>query len=266
MARGFVRRMGAALLMVTAALVGTASPASAEARVRLHPTTDLVDQQQVRISVSGFPFAPGAENRIAIIQCAAEATDVTGCGDFTAINRTLDAKGSATAQYRVSRILHTPAFGTIDCASAAQRCLIVVSTLDLTQIVTVPISFDPTVPPLPPVDIDATLDPSAEINPHSGVVTISGSVTCTFPTPVLIHGSVGQQQGEIQIFGFVDTIVQCSDSERWSVRVRSSTPSGTAFTEGVGFLQLTVVVDRSGPRDRVEISTFTQPFIARPPH
>jgi hypothetical protein len=40
----------------------------------------------------------------------------------------------------------------------------VVSTLDLTQIVTVPIRFDPTVLPLPPVDIDATLDPSAGIN------------------------------------------------------------------------------------------------------
>jgi hypothetical protein len=257
--------MAAAVLVATAVLAGAGSPAGAETRVRIHPTAHLVDQQQVRISVSGFPFAPDAENRIAIIQCAAEATDVSGCGDFTSINRTLDTKGSVTTYYRVSRILHTPALGTVDCGTAPQRCLVVVATLDLAQIVTVPISFDPTVPPLPPVDIDAALDPSAEINPHSGVVTLSGTVSCTVPTPIQIFGAVGQQQGETQIFGVVDTNVRCSDTERWSIRVRSSTP-GTSFTEGLGYVGLTVVVDRSGPRDRVEITTFTQPFIANPPH
>jgi hypothetical protein len=263
--RGLGRRMGAAMLVATVVLVQAGSPASAQPRVRVHPTTDLVDQQQVRVAVSGFPFEPGGENRIAVIQCAAEATDVTGCGDFTSINSDLDARGSVRTRYRVSRILRTPALGTIDCAAAPQRCLIVVATLDLTQIITVPISFDPTVPPLPPVDIGATLDPSATVNPHSGVVTISGTVTCTVPTPIQIVASVAQQQGEMQILGFVDTIVECSDNERWSFRVRSSTP-GTSFTEGLGLVGLNFTVDRSGPRESVELFAPELPLIAQPPH
>jgi hypothetical protein len=252
------------MLVAAAALVGAgASPAGAEARVQIHPTTDLVDQQQVRISVSGFPTVPGGDNRIAIIQCAAEATDVSGCGDFTGINVTLDASGSAVTRYRVSRILSTPAFGTVDCAATPQRCLIAVVNLQPSQIFTVPISFDPAVPPLPPVDIDAVLDPSARVNPHTGVVRVSGSVSCTSPTPIRIVGFVGQQQADTQIFGSVDMVVQCSGTASWSARVESSTP-GTGFTEGLGIVSLTVDVDRSGPRDSVDLSTFSLPFVAQP--
>jgi hypothetical protein len=256
--------MGAAMLLTAAAVIGVgASPAGAEARVRVHPTTDLIDQQKVRVAVSDFPFLPAGENRIAVIQCAAEATDIDGCGDFTGINLTLDASGSAATRYRVSRILHTPAFGAVDCAAAPQRCLLAVINFQPSLIFTVPLSFDPAVPPLPPVDIDATLDPTARVNPQSGVVRVSGTVSCTTPTPIRILGNIGQQQPETQIFSFVDFIVQCTGTERWSARVRSSTP-GTAFTEGLGIVSLTVVVDRSGPGDRVEINTFSLPFVAHP--
>jgi hypothetical protein len=192
------------------------------------PATRLVDQQQVRISVSGFPFSPDGESRISVIQCAAEATDSAGCGDFTGIAPFYDETGPLTIHYRASRTVRTPAFGTIDCATTPQRCVIVVSTLDLSQLFVVLISFDPAVSPLPPVDIDAALGPSARVNPRSGVVALSGSVSCTVPTPIRGIGSVGQQQSEMQIFGFVDVIVRCSGTERWSARVRSSTPGTVA--------------------------------------
>jgi hypothetical protein len=248
------------LLVVVAVVVADAGPAAAQARVRVTPTTDLVDQQQVKVSASGFP-PPPAENRIAIFQCVAEATVIEDCGDFTAINRTTDDTGSVTTRYRVSRILQTPALGPVDCAAAPERCIVVVTSLDLTEIVTVPISFDPSVPPLPPVDIDAALAPEARVNTRTGVVTLSGTVTCTFPTPVRIVGFLAQQQGDMQIFGDIDAIVRCSGTRDWSLRVRSRTPGG-AFTEGLGFVNLTVVVDRSGPRDGVELDTLTQPLIA----
>jgi hypothetical protein len=261
-----VWRAGVAVVVAMAALGGAgATPAGAEPQVRVHPTTDLVDQQKVKITVSGFPFSPDGENRVAIIQCAAEATDSSGCGDFTNIAPFYDATGSLTLRYRVSRMIRTPAFGTIDCAATPQRCLIVVTTLDLARLFTFPISFDPTVPALPPVEIDAALDPAARINVRTGVVTLSGNVSCTSPTPILISGYIGQQQGDIQIFGGFDITVRCTDTSHWSVRVRSQTP-GTAFTEGVAFAYVNVAVDRSGPRDRVEIDAASHPLVARHPH
>jgi len=160
--------------------------------------------------------------------------------------------GRRTTRYRVSRLIRTPAFGTIDCAASSGLCIIVVASLDLSQIVTVPIDFDPTVPPLPPVDIDAELELTGKLNLRTGTVTLSGLVTCTIPTPVRITGSIGQQQGEAQISGQVQDGINCVDSKRWSVAVRPNTP-GARFRPGTAFADITLGVDRNGPRDRVAL-------------
>jgi hypothetical protein len=255
------RRLGvAAVLGAIALLALPPSPARADPAARVTPRTGLVDQQVVRVRASGFP-PPPAENRIAVLQCVASATDVTGCGDFTSINVTTDATGSATTRYRVSRLIRTPAFGTIDCAASSGLCIIVVASLDASQIVTVPIDFDPTVPPLPPVDIDAELELTGKVNLRTGTVTLSGSVTCTIPTPVRITGSLGQQQGEAQAFGQVQDVINCVDSKRWSVTVRPNT-TGARFRPGTAFADITLGVDRNGSRDRVELSTFDLTLVA----
>jgi Neocarzinostatin family len=257
-------RLAVAVLVAGTILVGGAPAGAAEGpTARVSPSTDLVDQQRVRVRASRFP-APPAENRIAILQCVAEATDLTGCGDFTAINVTTDARGSASAWYRVSRVIVTPASGQVDCATSAGRCVIVVASLDGSQVVSVPISFDPAVPPLPPVDIEADLASVATVHVRTGTARLRGSVTCTTPTGIRATGILGQTQGDTAVIGTIDATVRCTGADEWSVRVRPNTP-GARFEPGTGLASVTLSVDRSGPRDRVELFNAELPLVPGAP-
>lgn len=258
-------RVFAAIAVGAGVLVGgTIEGAAADVgpTARVTPADGLVDQQLVKVRASGFPRPP-AEPRIAIVQCAADAVDLAGCGDDTAINVTTDM-GSAVARYRVSRILRTPAFGEVDCAATPDRCIVVVASLDGSQIVAVPVDFDPRVPPLPPVDIDATLAPEGTVNVRTGVATLEGTVTCSTPTPIVISGWLGQQRpsGD-QFFARVDGTVHCDGTTRWAVRVRPPTdPPGSAFFPGPSLVDLVVLPDRLGPRERVFLD-LDVPLVAR---
>jgi hypothetical protein len=234
-------------------IAGPSKSAGADPAASISPSTDLVDQQRVRVRASGFPIPP-AENRISILQCAAEAIDVTGCGDFTVINVTTDDRGAASAWYRASRVLFTPAFGQVDCAQAVHRCVIVVASPNGSQIVAVPVSFDATVPPLPPVAIDARLASSVTLRPRTGTAVIRGSVTCTSPTTLRVIGSLHQRQGDVDVIGTIDTstILRCTGTSRWSIKVRPDRPPAR-FREGTASAFVVLAVDRSGPRDNVEL-------------
>jgi hypothetical protein len=260
MTRGRIGRLGVAAVLGATALVALGpSPAHADPAARVTPSAGLVDQQLVTVRVSNF--SPPAENQIVVLQCVSSATDQTGCGDFTSITVETDATGSATTRYRVSRLIHTAALGTVDCAASSARCSVVVASPDGSQVVAVPVDFDPTVPPLPPVDLEAELTPTARVKLGAGTVVLRGSVTCTSPTRVAISGFIAQQQDEVQIFGSVRDKIDCTGANRWSVTVRANTP-GARFRPGPAFANLTLSVDRSGPRDTVQLTTFDLTFVS----
>jgi len=59
-------------------------------------------------------------------------------------------------------------------------------------------------PPPPAPTLDVTVDPTGRVDPRSGVVSISGTVTCTDADFVEIFGEVRQQVGRFTIRGFFE--------------------------------------------------------------
>lgn len=93
----------------------------------------LHDGDTVTVSAPGF--APGES--VGLVQCAQEAggetreqrggIDACDISPYTSI--TADENGVAVGEYQVQRILTTPLTGTVDCASAAERCLVAMGAL-----------------------------------------------------------------------------------------------------------------------------------------
>ena len=121
--------------------------------VRAEPATGLVDGQEVVVTGTGFP--PGVS--VGVVMCAKEAGREYGARGVDACNighfaqATSDADGVATATFSVRRLVLVDG-AEVDCASAAQRCLLgmgMISDYDTSGGVLV--DFDPSVPlPDPP--------------------------------------------------------------------------------------------------------------------
>ena len=94
----------------------------------------LRDGDTVTVSAPGFQ--PG--ETVGLVQCAQEAggetreqrggIDACDISPYTSI--TADEAGVATGDYQVQRFLTTPLTGTVDCAEAAERCLVALGALN----------------------------------------------------------------------------------------------------------------------------------------
>jgi hypothetical protein len=77
----------------------------------------------------------------------------------------------------------------------------------------------PPPPPPPPIDIEVSIDPTGTVNPKTGIVTVSGTVECSTPSPVDISGDVTQRAGRVTIQGFFGGVIFCAGGEEptpWS--------------------------------------------------
>jgi hypothetical protein len=70
-----------------------------------------------------------------------------------------------------------------------------------------------------PFDVEVSVNPTGNVNPKSGVVTISGTVLCSEDSDVFVHGDVSQRAGRVIIKGSFDESVFCTGGEEptpWS--------------------------------------------------
>lgn len=93
--------------------------------VAVSPQTGL--QEGDVVTIYGRGFLPG--DSLGVVHCSSEAdtqnAGVTGCDLSAGVSHlNADANGDIVAEVTVQRFIQTPGYGRIDCASAAERCLL----------------------------------------------------------------------------------------------------------------------------------------------
>jgi len=138
-------------------MVATAPPVAADIVVTVDPATNLADGQPV--TVSGTGFAPNAS--VGTAQCSRASIgshSTEDCDLSTSRTGSADSDGNASFTLRVKRTI-TTSHETVDCASAADACLIGMADLsDFSTSSGMVITFDPNAPPLPPPDVVVSPD------------------------------------------------------------------------------------------------------------
>ncbi len=168
------------------------------------PSTGLVDGQSVTVTGSGFR----AHDSYLLSECAAGSTDGSECVATSGIGYVsqVQAKrsGKFTTTVGVARVL-TLINGTVDCAQAPGCVIGAINENDPFGAVAAvaPVSFDPSVKPLPPLNLVLHIDPTGHIvaGPKGRAEPqIGGRISCarSTPLPVQIQVQVTQPSGGLQ--------------------------------------------------------------------
>lgn len=67
----------------------------------------------------------------------------------------------------------------------------------------------------PPLDLGVDVDSTGSVIARNGTVTLTGTVTCSRPSDVVVFGDVEQRAGRTLIRGFFDTVVSCDGTTEW---------------------------------------------------
>jgi hypothetical protein len=207
-------RAVAVVAVVGSAIVVTAGEAWAAPAVTVSPDTDLVDLQEV--SVDGEGFTPLAF--VGIVQCEAAAATPDGCDLSNVATTDVDAAGAFTgALFTVRRIITTANGGDIDCASAP--CIVVAANAaDFGESVGAPVSFDPNVPPTPDLVVEVTIDTTGTVVSKTGLVTLTGTLTCNGPAYGYMEVFARQRAGRVFIDGGGFVEIECdTTTTTWTI-------------------------------------------------
>jgi hypothetical protein len=184
------RRTFGLLAAAVAVLVWGAAPAWAAPSITVDPSTELVDEQVVTVSGSGFDRG----FPVPIAMCVAGARSSQDC-DFDVVRSTNpDASGGIEATFPVRRYID-PGGGTIvDCAAAPGTCVLGAGRglFFPGELATAPLSFDPDVPGVPPLRISADPPDRAVLDRRTGDVTVSVTVTCNQSATAFVDGILEQ--------------------------------------------------------------------------
>ncbi len=146
----FASSYGALPVVAAAALdFDTSVPLPPPPTIAVAPDTDLVQGQQ--LTVTGSDFAPNTP--VVIYESATSDPVGSGCGGGSGAYVTTDGTGGFTTPFAAQRgIRDYTNFppGALDCASAPQACSVVAYAFNTGDSATAPVSFDPTVPVVPP--------------------------------------------------------------------------------------------------------------------
>ena len=148
------------------------------------PATGLADGQNV--TVTGSHFDPGAVETFT--ECPVGVSQFFNCDTDISDVATVGSTGSFTATYQVARLLATnqgPEGGSVDCAVAPGCVLAVLGNFDEEVVASTPLTFDPKVPPLPPLNLTMDLNPTGRVN-ADGSAGLSGTISCTTKQPVTV--------------------------------------------------------------------------------
>jgi hypothetical protein len=68
----------------------------------------------------------------------------------------------------------------------------------------------------PPLEFDLSVNPVGLVKASSGVMILSGTVTCSRPAFVDVYGSAQQRAGRLLIQGYFYTFVECDGETPWN--------------------------------------------------
>ncbi len=184
------------------------------------PATNLSDGQNV--TVNGAHFDPNGQ--VTFTECPAGQVQLYFACDSDIFDQvTAGPTGTFTATYQVARILTTnegPDGGSVDCAQPPGCVLAALGNYGDDLTASTPLSFNPSVPPLPPLDLNLKLKPTGHVATDGGAV-LSATISCTTKAPVEV--SVGV------------TLTEDADSELASSTITTGTtcvktPGPVTFT------------------------------------
>jgi hypothetical protein len=156
------------------------------------PSTGLDDGQTVVVTGKAFRH----HDDIGLTECAAGSTDGSECvlqdGLGNASEVSTGRHGKFTATFSVSRVLTL--FGeTVDCAQAP-GCVLGAVDLDTesgTVVSSTPISFDPSVKPLPPLNLVVKVSSTGQVMSGSAKkgneAEIKATITCDRSSPTSVN-------------------------------------------------------------------------------
>jgi hypothetical protein len=147
--------------------------------VKVSPSIDLADQQEVQ--VAGLGFTPGAT--VALLECPFGSTVVSACDLSTILITTADPTGAIAAAYRVVRVI-TANGASLDCAAPSGCQLSAGNVDDFDQRTLVPIAFANL--PVPSPGAPAPVGPPASPIGAAPVATLA--MTGTTPGPLVALG------------------------------------------------------------------------------
>ncbi|HEX9993464.1 MAG TPA: neocarzinostatin apoprotein domain-containing protein [Acidimicrobiales bacterium] len=245
----FGRRGVAAALAVAALVGGMAAPAGAAARdpsITVEPDTNLVDNQ--RVVVHGEGWRPNTF--LVIAQCDARATSFAGCEDGIGV---FEPTSEWSVPFEVDRAIDTEAFGRVDCADAAGRCVIGVLARPGRVLETAPLHFDPEGPPAdPPLTIEVDVAPTARVRTDARGARIDVTVTCDPGEHAFVDVQLAQDRGEEDAVGFGGVFLRrCRGTQVLTIDLRAF--EGT-FVPGDAFVTATAFGFRTNGDQ--EISDF----------
>lgn len=209
---------------VLALVVAGASPAAAEPALTVTPSTDLLDEQVV--TVSGTGWEPDAQ--IVVLLClAADVTD-RGCDFGTAKDGRVGDDGTFRLRYQVERVLDPKAYEPTDCVEAEGGCAAVAFDLATPgERVVAPISFDPTVPLPHPLDVSVRVRRVGFVR-ETGQAVITGTVACN--RVGLAEVAVDLAQDTPDVIGAGTTFVRSCGPEAAPWRVVVVAQDGGTFS------------------------------------
>jgi hypothetical protein len=208
-----LRGIAGALVVVAATLAG-ASPASAATSVTVTPSTDLAGYQAVEVQGSGFE--PGAQ--VAAGQCVVGHTTTEDCANI-AFGPTADADGNVVFSFWVYRNIYTTNQGQVDCTGPGACVVAIAAISDIDGTVTrAPISFAPA-PPAP--ELTVTINSTGTLDTRTGVATIGGTVTCNTPLDTWVNAQITQRAGRVLVQASGWATATCDATGTWSVQLQS---------------------------------------------
>jgi neocarzinostatin family protein len=183
------------------------------------PATSLDDGQDITVTGKGFR----AGDDYLLSECVAGSTDGSQCVAEDGLGNVeqVEAKGHAgrfSVTFQVARVL-TLIDGTVDCAQAPGCVIGAIDENDPFGSVdsAATVSFDPSVKPLPPLNLSLHINPTGQIvaggHGRSGP-EISGSITCDRPTatPVSFQMQVTEPSGGLAGGPGVEGVASCQRS------------------------------------------------------
>jgi hypothetical protein len=200
----------------------------------VNPNTGLADGQSVTVTGTGF----SANAEIGLAECEPGTTSEESCDLSNDLIVQSDNSGDFSTTFNVARILSIESdseFPTqIDCAQVT--CLLGAADIeDFSVSALAPLSFNPSLP----LELSGTVNKKGTVRPHTGVATISGTVTCATATSVDIDLTLTQFYKRFVFTNEEYNEVSCSSSPTtWTLSV----PPGNGLY-GVGKSQATVFLD-----------------------
>lgn len=201
-----VARRVVAAVLVLAALVGPALPARAggeEPRIWARPSTGLVHGQVVEVRGEGF----GAAEYLVLAQCDRRVDGFNGCDGSNAVflEGRLD---TFVVMMEVERVVESPRFGAVDCASAPGACVIAVFYRATRPIDVARLAFDPEGPPAPPpMEMDLDIARAARVGADGRRALVDVEVRCEPGMHAYVFVEVMQENGEDDVRGFGEGFV-----------------------------------------------------------